>query len=59
MSTRWQYKVEQVKVGTWGNVKPELLEERLQKLGQQGWELVNAVHATQWGPTMLFLKRPG
>lgn len=58
MTTRWQYKVETVKVGAMGGLKPELIEERLQALGQQGWELVNAVHATQWGPTLLFLKRP-
>lgn len=59
MSARWQYKVEQVKVTAWGTLRLELVEERLQKLGQQGWELVNAVHAGQWGPTVLFLKRPG
>lgn len=58
MTTRWHYKVETVKVGAMGGVKPESIEERLQVLGQQGWELVNAVHATQWGPTLLFLKRP-
>ncbi|WP_101926172.1 MULTISPECIES: DUF4177 domain-containing protein [Luteimonas] len=58
MTTRWQYKIETVKVGTMGGLKPELIEERLQTLGHQGWELVNAVHATQWGPTLLFLKRP-
>lgn len=58
MTTRWHYKVETVKVGAMGGVKPESIEERLQALGQQGWELVNAVHATQWGPTLLFMKRP-
>jgi hypothetical protein len=58
MSTRWQYKVEEVKSGAMGGVKPDAIEERLTKLGQQGWELVNAVYATQWGPTLLFFKRP-
>ena len=32
--------------------------EGLNKYVKQGWELVNAVHATQWGPTLLFMKRP-
>lgn len=59
MSDRWQYKVEEVKGSMWGTIRPALIEERLKVLGQQGWELVNAVHATQWGPTLLFLKRPG
>ncbi|NYZ61275.1 DUF4177 domain-containing protein [Luteimonas deserti] len=58
MTTRWHYKVETVKLGPMGGLKSELMEERLQALGQQGWELVNAVHATHWGPTLLFLKRP-
>lgn len=60
MSERWQYKVEEIKGGTIMRVvKPAAIEERLRALGQQGWELVNAVHVTQWGPTLLFLKRPG
>ncbi|PJK01003.1 hypothetical protein CO641_03450 [Lysobacteraceae bacterium NML91-0213] len=59
MSDRWQYKVEEVKSSIWGTVKPADVEERLRTLGQQGWELVNASHATQWGPTLLFLKRRG
>ncbi|MDC7806580.1 DUF4177 domain-containing protein [Luteimonas sp BLCC-B24] len=58
MTTRWQYKVETVKLGSLGSLKPERIEEKLQALGLQGWELVNAVHATQWGPTLLFMKRP-
>lgn len=57
MSERWQYKVQEIKPGFLGGIKPEELEERLQALGLQGWELVNAVHATPVGPTVLFLKR--
>ncbi|VXB54465.1 conserved hypothetical protein [Luteimonas sp. 9C] len=57
MSERWQYKVEEIKVSLLGGLKPAAIEERLQTLGLQGWELVNAVHPTPVGPTVLFLKR--
>jgi len=57
MSERWQYKVEEIKVGMLGSIKPAAIEERLHSLGLQGWELVNAVHASPVGPTLLFLKR--
>ncbi|MCD9028156.1 hypothetical protein LDO26_08030 [Luteimonas sp. BDR2-5] len=56
MSERWQYKVQQVEVGTLGGVKPEVVEEHLQRLGQQGWERVNAVHVAG-RPVLPFLKR--
>ncbi|WP_129136235.1 DUF4177 domain-containing protein [Luteimonas sp. YGD11-2] len=59
MSDRWQYKVEEVKGNVWGTIKPADIEERLRALGAQGWELVNAAHTGQWGPTLLFLKRRG
>ncbi|MCD9098396.1 DUF4177 domain-containing protein [Luteimonas fraxinea] len=57
MSERWQYKVEEIKVSLLGGIKPTDIEARLQSLGLQGWELVNAVYAAPVGPTLLFLKR--
>lgn len=57
MSERWQYKVQEIKPSFLGSIKPADIEEQLQALGMQGWELVNAVHATPMGPTLLFLKR--
>ena len=57
MSERWQYKVEEIKPTFLGSIKPVDIEERLQALGLQGWELVNAVHATAVGPPLLFPKR--
>lgn len=57
MSERWHYKVEEIKVSLLGGLKPAAIEERLQALGLQGWELVNAVHTAPVGPTLLFLKR--
>lgn len=57
MNERWQYKVQEIKPNLLGSIKPEEVEERLQSLGLQGWELVNAVCGTPLGPTLLFLKR--
>ena len=43
---RWQYKVETVKTSIWGS-KPEkhdsILQDRLTRLGVEGWELVAVV----------------
>jgi hypothetical protein len=44
MSSRWSYQVIEVKV--------------LSRLGQQGWELVNATHAEAADSIRLFLKKP-
>lgn len=40
MSTRWSYKVVEVK-SSWLGLKPKQIEETLVQLGQQGWELVS------------------
>jgi hypothetical protein len=43
---RWQYKVETVKTSIWNN-KPEkvdgVIQDRLTRLGVEGWELVAVV----------------
>lgn len=43
---RWQYKVETVKTSMWNN-KPDtadgVLQDRLTRLGVEGWELVSVV----------------
>jgi hypothetical protein len=43
---RWQYKVETVKTSIWNN-KPEkvdgVIQDRLTRLGVEGWELVSVV----------------
>ena len=54
MSTRWQYKVVEVKP-QWLGLKPKQLEEALAPRGQQGWELVST---TQQGlNVVLYLKK--
>jgi len=57
MSERWQYKVHEIKPGFLGGIKASQIEESLQALGLQGWELVNVVHLSAMTPTLLFLKR--
>ena len=54
MSRKWSYKVVDVKA-TWVIVKTELVQETLNQLGLQGWELVS----TQLSGTTvrLYLKR--
>ena len=39
MSTRWNYKVVEVKA-TWRGMNAKLIEETLAPLGAMGWELV-------------------
>jgi hypothetical protein len=41
MNDRWQYNVFEVTASTWSfGVKSEQMQQELNKLGQQGWELV-------------------
>lgn len=55
---RWQYKVETVKTLVW-NSKPEkadrLIQDRLTRLGVEGWELVSV--ASYGHLNRLYLKR--
>ena len=44
MSTRWSYQVVEVKVKLLG-LKPAAVEETLNQLGLQGWELVSVAEA--------------
>lgn len=51
---RWTYKVVQVKP-SWRGIAPGTAEATLAQLGQQGWELVNAVQMGM--STWLYLKK--
>ena len=57
-NARWQYKVETVKCSMWVS-KPAKhdaqIQDRLQRLGQEGWELVMVVPYGHWN--RLYLKR--
>lgn len=55
MSTRWHYKVVEVKAA-FLTLKPKQVEDTLAPLGAMGWELV----AVTYAPTTatLYLKKP-
>jgi len=53
---RWTYQVIEVKNGFWG-VKRDAMQERLNQLGLQGWELVSVLQTNQLHPTHLYLKK--
>ncbi len=56
-SERWAYQVVEVKSGFFG-LKREAVQERLNQLGVQGWELVTVTQAGHLQPVQLFLKKP-
>lgn len=59
MSTRWSYKVVQVKPTMLKGLTPERIEEELRALGNQGWELVSVTGvASAWQTVLMYFKKP-
>lgn len=57
MRPQWEYKVLDMPLDMFG--KPgERLQQTLNELGSEGWELVSALRPSATEPTRLFLKRP-
>jgi hypothetical protein len=60
--SRWQYHVVDLKPGLSGMFKSlqprDELQAALDRLGQQGWELVQMTPGGAGSPTRLVLKRP-
>ena len=54
---RWSYQVVEVKPGFLGSTR-DAVQERLQQLGLQGWELVSATQPQRFAPVQLYLKKP-
>jgi hypothetical protein len=55
MSTRWAYKVVEVKATVFGKIKSSSVQDTLTQQGLQGWELVSV---TQVGfTTWLYMKK--
>ena len=54
---RWSYQVVEVKPGFLGSTR-DAVQERLQQLGMQGWELVSAIQPQRFAPVQLYLKKP-
>jgi hypothetical protein len=55
MTTRWSYKVVEVKSNVFGHMKSANLQEPLAQLGAQGWELVSVVQVGF--ATWLYMKK--
>ena len=57
MSSRWSYKVLELKVQLFGGNMTERIQQELDKLGPQGWELVSVVQASSVDSVRLYLKK--
>ena len=56
MNERWEYKVIDITPQITGN-PGQKVEETLNQMGQEGWELVAALRCSLMEPTRLYLKR--
>jgi len=56
MNARWDHKVVEVQHRLFGNLT-ERLQEELDRLGLQGWELVSVVQAGPLDNIRLYLKK--
>lgn len=59
MSGRWQYKVVELSYKMFGGKLTERAQAELDKLGQQGWELVSVVQSHYADALRMFLKKEG
>ena len=57
MTVRWGYKVVEFKVKLFGGTLTERVQQELDKLGPQGWELVSVVQASPVDSLRLYLKK--
>lgn len=60
MSTRWKFQVVEIKPDFWGRLKPEVIQEQINQMGAQGWELVSVAspgRANLLTPMYAFFKR--
>lgn len=57
MSRRWQYKVVEIEFRMFGGKLSERVQEELDRLGPQGWELVSVVQAAPADKLRMYLKR--
>jgi hypothetical protein len=54
---RWSHQIVEVKPRFIGSNK-DAIQAELDRLGNQGWELVAATQGQKFEPTRLFFKRP-
>jgi hypothetical protein len=53
---QWEYRI--VSVSAWWGVNDQALEARLNELGQDGWEVVNALGSPNNTKVIVVAKRP-
>jgi hypothetical protein len=56
MSRRWKYLAVEVSTSWTGALKPQKMQEELDKHGAQGWELVNIVSSAGHPAVLVFKK---
>ncbi len=54
---RWQYKVVEIKPRLFRSLRADELQTRLDTLGSQGWELIEACAENRYQSGYLFLKK--
>ena len=54
-SERWAYQVVELQASLWGILKPQEIQDKMNQMGQSGWELVSV---SQSSKVTLFFKRP-
>lgn len=54
---RFSYQVIEIKPAFWGGNKTLQVQDELNRLGQQGWQLVSAVQSNPMHPLRLYLKK--
>lgn len=52
---RWTYQVVELKASGWGILKAQEIQDKLNQMGQSGWELVSVFQSYK---VTLFFKRP-
>lgn len=57
MTHRWSYQVIEIKPGLLGRFKPQVIQDELNRLGLQGWELVSLVVSSPMAPAIVVLKK--
>jgi hypothetical protein len=57
MTRRWTYQVIEIKPAWTGRIKPQAIQDELNRLGLQGWELASTTIGTPMGPALAALKK--
>ncbi|WP_133501950.1 DUF4177 domain-containing protein [Cognatilysobacter terrigena] len=57
MSGRWSYKVVELEIKLFGGSLTQRVQDELDRLGLEGWELVSAVQAAPVDSLRLILKK--